>query len=74
MKVRHNAKNHSVYCVTDGWPKVVALQAQLREARNDAKRHKEVKKVMDNLLKNWEKGSPGGFRVLENEAIRCIHP
>ena len=31
-------------------PKVVALRAQLRAAKDDAKRHKEVKKLMDNLL------------------------
>ena len=36
-------------------PKVVALRAQLREAKDDAKRHKEVKKVMDNLLIKTEK-------------------
>ena len=36
-------------------PKVVVLRAQLREARNDAKRHKEVKKVMDNILIKTEK-------------------
>ena len=36
-------------------PKVVALRAQLREAKDDAKRHKEVKKVMDKLLIKTEK-------------------
>ena len=36
-------------------PKVVALRAQLREAKSDAKRQKEVKKVMEGLLIKTEK-------------------
>ena len=36
-------------------PKIVALRAQLREAKDDAKRHMEVKKVMDKLLIKTEK-------------------